>query len=218
MARMKTIKEQVYEVLKKEILEGRFEPGERIQELQIAQNLNVSRSPVREAIKELTGEGLLVSIPNKSITVKKISIKEVHEIFDFRNITEKYAIEKTVENLDTKIEKKLYAIKTGLKKNYDAGNLREYSKIDSQLHLFLIEASGNGLLVNVVGNVMALIEQFRIISLRSPQRFEKSLDEHNCIIDYILKKDIDSAYRICNRHLKLARNEIVSYLSDKIDG
>jgi DNA-binding GntR family transcriptional regulator len=213
MDKMKTIKEQVYEVVKKEILDGKYKPGERIHELQIAKRLEVSRSPVREAIKELIGEGLLVSVPNKSITVKKLSVKEINEIFEFRNITEKYAIEKTIGNLDGRIERKLNTIKRDLKKNYDAGNLRQYCGIDSELHRFLIEASGNELLVKVVGNAMALIEQFRIISLSSQQRLKESVDEHIAMIDHILKKDADAAWRTCSSHLELARQAIVSYLS-----
>ena len=215
MERMKTIKEQVYEVLKKEILEGTHKPGERIQELQVAERLNVSRSPVREAIKELIGEGLLVYIPNKSITVKKLNIKEINEIFDFRNITENYAIRKTVENIDDKIEEKLNRMKTDLIRLHDDKDLHKYCRVDSEFHRFLIESSGNELLYRVVGNAMALIEQFRVISLRSSQRFEESVAEHVAIIDAILKKDIKTACQICSSHLDLARNEIITYLETK---
>lgn len=217
MERMKTIKEQVYEVLKREILDGSYKPGERIQELQVAKRLNVSRSPVREAIKELIGEGLLEYVPNKSITVKKLSITEINEIFDFRNITERYAIEKTVINLDREIEERLGRMKSDLMRLHHDKDIHLYCRVDSEFHSFLIESSGNRLLYKVVSNVMALIEQFRIISLRSPQRFEDSVGEHVSIIDFILNKDAEAACRVCSNHLDLARNEIISYLKTKAD-
>ncbi len=215
MERMKTIKEQVYEKLKSDILNGTYKPGERIQELKIAKKLNVSRSPVREAIKELIGEGLLVSVPNKSITVKKLSVKEIKDIFDFRNITEKYAIEKTIDNLDDRIIKRLESIKSDFKKLYEDDDLHRYCKVDSEFHNYLIKSSGNALLHQVVSNVMALIEQFRVISLSSNQRFEESIDEHVTIIDSILKKDKKNACSVCIRHLDLAKDEIISYLNNK---
>ena len=213
MERMKTIKEQVYEVLKQEILDGRHEPGKRIQEVQIAKRLKVSRSPVREAIKELIGEGLLVSVPNKSITVKKVSIKEINEIFDFRNITEKYSIEKTVSHFDRRIEKQLKSFREELARYHGQNDLNKYCKVDSALHRFIVESSQNQLLIKVVGNAMALIEQFRIISLTSSQRFDESLVEHFSIIDFILACDSQSACDICSRHLDLARQKIVAYLT-----
>ncbi len=215
MERMKTIKEQVYEKLKSDVLNGIYKPGERIQELVIAKKLNVSRSPVREALKELIGEGLLVSVPNKSITVKKLSAKEIKDIFDFRNITEKYAIEKTIENIDERIIKKLESIKSEFIKLYQDNDLHRYCKVDSEFHNYLIKSSGNILLHQVVGNVMALIEQFRVISLSSNRRFEESIDEHVTIIDNILKKNKEAACTICSRHLDLAKEEIISYLNSK---
>ena len=215
MEKIRTIKEQVYEILKKNILDGIYKPGERIQELKVAKKLNVSRSPVREAIKELIGEGLLVSVPNKSITVKKLSAREINDIFDFRNITEKYAIEKTVKNIDKRITGKLNSIKNDFQELYNDNDLHKYCKVDSEFHNFLIESSGNTLLYQVVCNVMALIEQFRVISLSSQQRFEESLDEHVSIIDYILNKDEKSAWEVCQKHLDLARDEIITYLKNK---
>ena len=89
-----TIKDQVYEVIKENILNEHFKPGQRIQELEIAKQLQVSRSPVRSAINELIGEGLLESIPNKSVRVRKLSQKEIVDTFEFRLIIEKYAVKK----------------------------------------------------------------------------------------------------------------------------
>ncbi len=213
--RIKTIKEQVYEILKNDILKGIYQPGERLQELVIAKKLNVSRSPVREALKELIGEGLLVSIPNKSITVKELSEKEIIDIFDFRYITEKYSIEKTIENIDEKIITKLLKMKTDLITHYKRNNLHEYCKTDSEFHRFLIKSSGNLVLSDVVGNVMAMIEQFRVISLSSSRRFEESLDEHVKMIDFIINRDSETAWEHCRRHLDCARNEIIEYLRNK---
>ena len=90
--KLATIKEQVYEIIKDKILSGELKSGDWLQESKLAESLNVSRSPVREALKELVGEGLLENIPNKGVFVKTLSIKDIYNIFEFREVMEKYAI------------------------------------------------------------------------------------------------------------------------------
>ena len=213
--RIKNLKEQVYEILKSNILTGVYKPGERLHELEIAGELNVSRSPVREALKQLIGEGLLESIPHKSITVKKFSEKEIIDIFEFRSITEKYSIEKTIENLNDEIRETLERFKNELIEKNKAGDLIDYIQTDSELHQYIIKSSGNTVLYNAVINILTLMGPFREISLGSTKRFSESLDEHLGIIDGILDRDFKKAWGWCESHLQKASEEVLIYLSSK---
>ena len=87
-----TIKDRVYDVLRQEIMDGKLRPGDKIVEQNIADRLNVSRSPVREAVKQLIGDGLLLCIPNKGAFVKPLSFKEVQDSNEVRILLEMYAI------------------------------------------------------------------------------------------------------------------------------
>ena len=100
-----TIKEQVYETLKQGILSGAFQPGEWLQEAKIAKSLSVSRSPVREALQQLLGDGLAVNVPNKGVYVKKITTKDMQDIFEVRMCFETIGIQKSAQNLTDEIRK-----------------------------------------------------------------------------------------------------------------
>ena len=209
-----TIKEQVYNIIKEDIITGKLKPGEWLQETKLAEMLNVSRSPVREVLKELVGEGLLENIPNKGVFVKTLSIKDIYNIFEFREVMEGYAIKKasnlaTHEDLET-----LDQIYIELVKAYENGDVNEYCKIDTKLHDALFIISGNEIIYNIVNNVYPLLQPFRIISLNSKGRFEESLDEHKGIIEGIKEKDYKKSLEFNTKHLNLARDVIIEHIKD----
>lgn len=207
-----TIKEQVYNVIKDNILNGYFKPGEKLQEKRIAEDLNVSRSPVREAIKELIGEGLLESIPNKSIYVKKLSNKDIIDIFEFRSMIEKYAIDKTILNLTEEKIKRLDELLEELEESYKANDFHEYCQVDVSIHNEIILMSENMVVYNAIKNIFSLMQPFRIISLHSPKRFDESFFEHKEILEGIKEKNFERAWNANSTHLKLAKEEIIEYL------
>ena len=98
---IKTIRNQVYQILKDDICEGRFAPGQWLQENELAERLCVSRSPIREALRQLASDGLVVEIPNKGVFVKEFTARDIEEIFDLRVLLEDYAISKLQHHLTT---------------------------------------------------------------------------------------------------------------------
>jgi DNA-binding GntR family transcriptional regulator len=207
-----TIRDQVYEVIKENILNEHFKPGQRIQELEIAKELNISRSPVRSAINELIGEGLLESIPNKSVRVRKLTRKEILDTYEFRLIIEKYSLEKIIEKHDRHTAKELEKFKKKFSQFDKKGALKYYVKVDSEFHDYLAAASGNDVILESLRRMNMLVMPFRIISLTSIQRYNDSIKEHTCMIDAILAGDFDAAWQWCRTHLTLAKEEIVRHL------
>ena len=210
--RLSTIKQQVYEIIKENILAGKLKPGEWLQESKLAESLNVSRSPVREALKELVGEGLLENIPNKGVFVKVLSIKDIYNIFEFREVMEKYAIKKSIELITDDHRKALNEIYLDLKESFEKGDVNEYCRIDTKLHYFLFKMCDNEMIDDVVNNVFPLLQPFRIISLSSKGRFDESFDEHKGLIDGIKEGDFEKAWGYNKVHLRLARDEIIKHL------
>ena len=96
---IQTIADQVYSILKKNICEGQYPPGFWLQENELCEQLGVSRSPVREALRRLVSDGLVISIPNKGTFVKEFTCKDIDEIFDMRVMLEGYAIRNSRANL-----------------------------------------------------------------------------------------------------------------------
>jgi len=207
-----TIKDQVYEVLKENIINGTLKPGERILEVQIAEELNVSRSPVRNAINTLLGEGLLTSIPNKSVCVRQFSARDIIESYEFRVIVEKYAVDKITERLDDSIIDRLNEFKAAFLKNSDIDQLNEYLEVDVKFHEYLVTVSGNKVIKEALNKVSLMISPFRVIALSRPKRFYDSIDEHIKIIDGLINSDNEAAISACEKHLTLAKEEILANL------
>ncbi|MCK9287912.1 MAG: GntR family transcriptional regulator [Sphaerochaetaceae bacterium] len=207
-----TIKDQVYQIIRDNILSEQLKPGDRINEVQIAKDLNVSRSPVRSAINELIGEGLLESIPNKFVKVRKLTEKQILDIYELRLLVEGYAVEKTIEHLDEEMKRMLCDFRDQFIACSTYAMLDTYVEIDTQFHEFLIKASGNDVVYETLHRVALLINPFRVISLKSEKRFIESIDEHIELIEAICNKNLEKARERCKTHLTLAKNEIVNYL------
>jgi len=204
-----TIKDQVYDLLKENILSGDLKPGERIQEVQIADKLNVSRSPVRNAINKLIGEGFLESIPNKSVCVRKFTHRDINESYDFRLIIEKYAVEKVVENMNDEIADRLRTFRQSFLDNSKIEKLTDYLKVDADFHKYLVQVSGNKFILEALDKVSMMISPFRLMALSLESRFMDSVEEHTTIIDNLLKGDKEAAIASCENHLTSVKEEII---------
>ena len=139
---IKTIRNQVYQILKDDICEGRFAPGQWLQENELAERLCVSRSPIREALRQLASDGLVVEIPNKGVFVKEFTARDIEEIFDLRVLLEDYAISKLQHHLTTADMQQLIDCLNEMERLHAQKNLRAYTDMDSKLHGLLIELCG----------------------------------------------------------------------------
>lgn len=207
-----TIKDQVYEVIKKNILDGSITAGQRIQELQIAKDLQVSRSPVRSAIEKLIGEGLLECIPNKCVCVRQMSETEIIEAYEFRLIIEKFASSKAAENCSEEMVRRLDEMKDRFLRFSGLEHLNDYMRTDAEFHELLVECAGNSIISEALAKVSMLIAPFRTLALATPQRFFDSVSEHIRIIDALKAHDGEEAAAACEEHLSLAKEEVLKHL------
>ena len=107
---IKTIRDQVYQILRDEICAGKYAPGSWLQETELTEYLGVSRSPVREALRRLVADGLLMEIPNKGVFVKEFTARDIDEIFDMRVMLESYAIRNSRSRMTSARLQKLFDI------------------------------------------------------------------------------------------------------------
>lgn len=157
-----TIKEQVHDIIKENILNGTFKEGEWLQEKKLAKMFNISRSPVREALKELVGEGLLVNIPNKGVFVRKFTMKDINNIFELREVLEKYATKKIIEEGSDEEIQKLVEIFNEMEESYNKEDLYAYYKIDTIFHSMLFDMCKNDILNNMVSGILPIIQPSKI--------------------------------------------------------
>ena len=208
-----TIRQQVYQILREEILNGSLQEGQWLQELEISRRLGVSRSPVREALRELSADGLVSEIPNKGVFVRTFTTKDIEEVFEVRVLLENHAIE-SLYRLSDNDRMRLEATIKELRSAYEDGDRRLYIRKDSELHKLFISLSGNELLHSMYERVDCVIQRFRIYSLEEERRFSDSLDEHERIVSYILEGRLLEATQVNREHLRLARDGILAHIKN----
>ena len=204
-----TMREQVYQILRDNICRGVYAPGTRLQELDIAESLDVSRSPVREALRQLAADGLLLEIPNKGVYVKEFTAKDIEEIFDLRVMLEAYAIFHSTGHLTSARRDRLLRMLSELEGCFQRGDVEAYTATDEKLHEQIVHLADNSLVNDTYDRVRSMNQQFRILSLMDPQRFRESLDEHREIVHALLTGNPEQADKINRTHLELARDAIL---------
>lgn len=213
-----TIKDQVYHILKNDICDRYYKPGQWLQEKELAARLNVSRSPVREALRELASDGLVTEIPNKGVFVRRFSPKDISDIFDMRVMLENYCISHSPARLTAELTDELLRFIPALKAAHDEYHLEEYIDIDTDLHRFIIRLGGNAIVENSYNGISSMIQPFRIYSLTDVQRFDDSVVEHTNMIRSIADGDVEKAAQANRQHLEFALRDILAYLERNAEG
>ena len=212
---IQTISDQVYSILRRKICEGEYAPGSWLQEVDLCDQLGVSRSPVREALRRLVSDGLVINIPNKGTFVKEFTCKDIDEIFDMRVMLEEYAIRRSRRNMTSQHIETLLDILRQLEYFYAAGDVEEYTRVDAVLHKEIVALGNNSIVSTTYDRVGIMNQQFRVLSLSVRSRFEESLDEHRQVIHALIEGNTAMAEQCNRRHLELARECIKEQLARK---
>ncbi len=207
-----TMKHQIYKIIKDEICNGHYPPGYWLQEKELAAKMDVSRSPVREALKQLVDEGLAIDYPNKGVFVKEFTSKDIEEIYDVRIMLESYAIKNSVKLITSNDIKVLRELIDNLSECYEKNDLNQYIEYDTELHQYIIKMSGNSLVMDIYKRIYSQTQQFRIYSLTTQKRFDNSIIEHKTMVENIFAGKWEEADEINRRHLALAREEIIDHI------
>jgi len=194
--------EQLYHRLKQMIIEGELAPGYRINEVKIAQDFHVSRSPVREAVRALEKEGLLVMNEKSQLTVYKPSLKDIEELYQCRMSLESLSVELAVANAKAHDIEALENLLNQTKAAIDDGaDRRMIIEFNSQFHDLILAISQNCHLQKLVGNIRALTQFYRVMNLEGDGRREMIFKEHQLIFDQFKKGNPEEAKNVMKAHI-----------------
>jgi len=208
----KPLREIVLEALRDAIVKGVLEPGERLMEIQLAEELGVSRTPVREAIRKLELEGFVVMIPRKGAYVAGVSYKDIKDVFEIRAALEGLAAGLAAEKItDDEIEQ----MERVLHYEKEPATLEEMVQNDTDFHALLYKASRNERLISILGNLREQIQRFRTTSLAVPGRPKYAIQEHRAIVDAIAKHDVEEAQSLATAHIENAAKVMFDALREK---
>ncbi|MGP4071637.1 GntR family transcriptional regulator [Piscibacillus sp. B03] len=203
---------QFYHMIKQMIFDGKYQPGDRINETQLAREHQVSKSPIREAIRILEKEGLLV-VEKSKVVVYEPNIKDVKEVYFCRQALESFAVRLTTEIAS---DSELQKIEDVLDQTESALNEGAESKsiitLNEQFHSLILEFTKNSRLQKQVEDLNSLVHYFRILNFTGANRAHDILDQHRGIFSYMKKRKADQAADEMMKHLDLDVKHLLEVL------
>lgn len=190
-----------YEILKEKIILGELQPGSMLNEREIAENLGVSRTPVREAIQRLLQEGWTESGNGKSIRVSTVTARDVEEVLQVRKLIENHAIEYLFKEGEPKVlAGQLYCVLSKMKKTVQ--DLRNFIKLDLAFHNLIIRSSGNSRIIKLWAAIHDELTRFFMMVLVDPKELPEITEEHEAFISALWAQDQDECMQIMGQHHK----------------
>ena len=205
-----SLRGRVFQRIREEILTGKYKEQEELREITIGEELGVSRTPVREALRQLELEGLVKIVPNKGAYVTGISKKDVHDIYIIRSMLEglcaKWATEHITEDQLEELEEIILLSEFHSQKSSQEKS-KQVSELDGKFHKVLYQASNSRILEHVLSDFHKYVQTARKTSIEEKDRVKKSITEHREILSAIKDKDAGKAEELANAHiLKVMKN------------
>lgn len=209
----KPLREVVRETLREAIQSGVLEPGERLMEIQLAEELGVSRTPIREAIRKLELDGFVVMIPRRGTYVADISLKDISQVFEIRSALEELAAGLAAERITEEEMEYLERMLVEIGDYIEEGDLDKIVEADVSFHDVLYKASRNKRLVEIINNLREQILRFRSVSMNQPGRLANTWEEHRQLVEAIAARDVSEAQRIARTHMENSEQVLINGIS-----
>lgn len=199
----------VFNKLEEDILNGRYKIGESLTESKISAELGVSRTPVREAVRQLEQEGLVKIVPNKGAVVLGISSKDIEDICTIRVLIEGLAARWGAEKITDEEIKELREMIELAEYYTEKGNYHKLQKLDNEFHEKIYEVAKSKPLQFMLKTFHHYTQKARELSFETPGRAPKALNEHKAIFEAIIEKDADMAEKYMYKHIKNASKNML---------
>ena len=206
------LREVVCEALRDAIRRGILEPGERLMEVQVADELGISRTPVREAIRKLEQEGYVIMMPRRGTYVADVSESDVKEIFEIRSALEALATGLAARRIEPDELKMLEGYLTEIEGYIKANDIEKIVETDIKFHGLLYQVSRNERLVAIVSNLKEQLARFRTLSMSYPGRLQETLEEHSEMVEAIANGDVSAARDAAEHHMERAEKTLLKAL------
>jgi len=195
------LRDLVFNTLRQAILKGELKPGERLMEIQLAEKLGVSRTPIREAIRKLELEGLVLMIPRRGAEVAKISHKSLQDVLEVRGALEELATDLACQRIDEEQLAALHKAEDSFKKAVATGTEMEIAEADEAYHDIIYNATGNKRLIQMINNLREQMYRYRLEYIKDEAQRGTLINEHEKILEAIRIRDIIRAKALMKEHI-----------------
>ena len=205
------LRDVVFNTLRQAILKGELEPGERLMEIQLAERLGVSRTPIREAIRKLELEGLVLMIPRKGAEVAKISARSLRDVLEVRRALEELAIELACQRMSEEEVGNLQKAQEDFKKAIAEGDAMKIAETDEHYHDVIYEGTQNAKLIQMLNNLREQMYRYRLEYIKDEDKRKILVLEHEKILKTVRERKVAEAKEavrehIDNQEITVARN------------
>ncbi len=209
------LRDIVFQTLRNAIITGELQPGERLMETQLGEKLGVSRTPIREAIRKLELEGLVVMVPSKGAQVAQFTEKDIQDVLEVRAALEALAARLACKRMDDRAFLKLQlaiAEYSYAAKNKDLETMIEK---DVEFHEIICSATQNDKLIQIFNNLKEQVNRYRITYLKNVEDSETVEAEHKAILEALKNKEEDVASRLATKHIHTQCDSITDFVKQK---
>lgn len=206
------LRDVVFHALRKAILTGELKPGERLMEIHLAQELGVSRTPVREAIHKLELEGLVSMNPRRGAQVSEISEKGLRDVLEVRRALDTFCAELACDRITREEEECLKKACLEFEEATKTKDATIIAKADVNFHDIIINSTGNERLISTINNLAEQIYRYRFEYIKDETQHAKLMEEHRNLLDAILCKDSERAAKAARIHIDNQEQSILSQI------
>lgn len=213
MLKRKNISDNIYDKIKLLFINGELDFGEKIGEVELCKTLDVSRTPLREAIKQLEIEGIIERTPNGRLKIMDMDLKRIDEIFQIRCSLEDLILDNIIQNKDfiKEMENNLALTKFHI----DLENWEETRKLFSEFNKILYKYSQLEFTIKILKNYSFILQKLRLNSLEKSDRIKESYEEHILLLNFLKNNDIEKAKQLNRKHLLKAKKSVIKYFLSK---
>jgi len=220
-----SISDQIYDLLKKKILNSEIQPGERLMQEEVAKAFNASRTPIRHAFHLLEKDGLVERLPQNSVRITRLDLETIRDLFAIRGVLEAYGVELACERIQPKAIETLMYIRDQACQMLESSSvprenkLRRIFELNSLFHETIYQSTNSRYLMDLISNLRNTVLRLRALGLRKDGSWRQAWDEHSRLIDCLERRDKKAAGKLMRRHLANAMSHVLSQwnLSAKTD-
>ncbi len=213
-----TLREKILENIRDAIITGAITSGSRVSEPELAEKYGISRTPIREAFRQLESEGYLKVVPRKGAVVTSYTQKDIEEFYAIKSILEGYAAKLACTRLSEKEIDRLQAINDKLSELCDQSDIKQFFKIHNDFHDIFIKSADNEKLREMINLLVTRFQRLRLMSLSQPGRMAISVQEHKKIIAAFRERDCEAAELLVRKNAEYGGKVLIdesTCLTDK---
>lgn len=206
------LRDVVFNTLRRAILKGELKPGERLMEIKLANRLGVSRTPIREAIRKLELEGLVIMVPRKGAQVAQITAKDLNDVLEVRSGLENLAIKIACERITDQQIQVLEKASRHFENTMETDDITALAKADVDFHDIIYQATNNQRLIQILSNLREQMFRYRVEYLKDATMRATLVEEHDAICDALRNRDQQKAFDYVSLHIDNQQKAIMQSL------